>query len=120
MARSAQKLTCQGARGRASTNFTLDAVPPTLLWRVSSEIQLDLKFPEMTLRNLFTRGPVSVRLDRRQQSVPKVVPNLESNPLGEGPTVSVLVWHAQMVRPRTGDAVCNFIDKVVQLIRSSG
>eukprot|EP00959_Pyramimonas_sp_CCMP1952_P442522 9263857-Pyramimonas_sp.AAC.1 len=36
MARSAQELTSQGARGRASTNFTLDAVPPTLLWRVSS------------------------------------------------------------------------------------
>eukprot|EP00959_Pyramimonas_sp_CCMP1952_P175165 3660478-Pyramimonas_sp.AAC.1 len=57
MARSAQELTSQGARGRASTNFTLDAVPPTLLWRVSSEIQLDHTLLEMTLHNLFPERP---------------------------------------------------------------
>eukprot|EP00959_Pyramimonas_sp_CCMP1952_P050193 1048960-Pyramimonas_sp.AAC.1 len=70
MTRSAEKLTCQGAWGRASTDFTLDYVPPTLLRRASSEIQLDLKFFEMPLHNLFSRGPVAVRLDRRQQRVP--------------------------------------------------
>eukprot|EP00959_Pyramimonas_sp_CCMP1952_P234924 4908604-Pyramimonas_sp.AAC.1 len=70
MARSAEKLTGQGAWGRAPTDFTLDPVPPTLLWRVSRKIQLGLILSKMPLHNLFSRGPVAVRFDRRQQRVP--------------------------------------------------